>query len=859
MQGGQCESPPPPALGTRRGRELQVQRPKTTMIKKMSIRTLALLVAAPTLLAANDLAEDASAILKQDCQMCHGAAIQQSGLDLRTREKILTGGERGAAVVGSNLQLSWLWRLVNHQTKPHMPPGSSKLSDEKIEVLRKWIMAGAPMPEGAVSDEEAERRAALSKLEERPITDEERAWWAFADPVRHPVPGDGSGNPIDAFLDASIREQGLAQNGPADGRTLVRRLYLDLTGLPPTLQQVQDFLADESAGAWTSLVDRLLESPHYGERWGRHWLDLVHYADSGGYERDFDWPTMWRYRDYVVDAFNNDKPFDLFIKEQIAGDEIAPDSQEANIATGYLRMVLDNNIKDERTRMDELDDNVATTAQAFLAVTVQCARCHNHKFDPIAQKDYYQMQAVFFSTKEIDYPLVGSDVVAEHEELNQQITSQQKPLKDRLARIEEPYRDAMFETTLDALPKYYRTAWETPAEERTKAQRLNARQVEALYKQILVEDILAQMDPSDASEHRDIQLQVKDLAAKRPDPYPTARTVSEDSRDPLPSYFLHRGDPGSKGSLMQPGVLTVAARIEPRFPAAPPAAKTSWRRKHFAEWIASETNPLTARVMVNRIWQHHFGEGIVRTTSNFGKTGMLPSHPELLDWLALEFIDSGWSVKHMHRLMLTSDAYRMASRDLPENLAKDGDNKYFWRQSRNRHEAEIIRDQILAVAGTLDLKVGGPAVRPYIDPTLFQSSTDRTWPGLAIGDPESWRRSVYVFSKRSIRYPMFEAFDQPDMVSSCSERTRSTVAPQSLLLMNNAEVLLHAKHFAQRVALEAGHDARAQINHAFELALARKPSETETTKALAFVGSTPTGLVDLCQTLFNLNEFLYRQ
>ncbi len=427
MQGGQCESPPPPALGTRRGRKLQVQRPKTTMIKKMSIRTLALLVAAPTLLAANDLAEDASAILKQDCQMCHGAAIQQSGLDLRTREKILTGGERGAAVVGSNLQLSWLWRLVNHQTKPHMPPGSSKLSDEKIEVLRKWIMAGAPMPEGAVSDEEAERRAALSKLEERPITDEERAWWAFADPVRHPVPGDGSGNPIDAFLDASIREQGLAQNGPADGRTLVRRLYLDLTGLPPTLQQVQDFLADESAGAWTSLVDRLLESPHYGERWGRHWLDLVHYADSGGYERDFDWPTMWRYRDYVVDAFNNDKPFDLFIKEQIAGDEIAPDSQEANIATGYLRMVLDNNIKDERTRMDELDDNVATTAQAFLAVTVQCARCHNHKFDPIAQKDYYQMQAVFFSTKEIDYPLVGSDVVAEHEELNQQITSQQQP------------------------------------------------------------------------------------------------------------------------------------------------------------------------------------------------------------------------------------------------------------------------------------------------------------------------------------------------------------------------------------------------------------------------------------------------
>ena len=263
--------------------------------------------------------------------------------------------------------------------------------------------------------------------------------------------------------------------------------------------------------------------------------------------------------------------------------------------------------------------------------------------------------------------------------------------------------------------------------------------------------------------------------------------------------------------------------------------------------------------MVNRIWQHHFGEGIVRTPSNFGQTGMLPSHPELLDWLAVEFVDSGWSVKHMHRLMLTSDAYRRASLDNPENLAKDGTNKYFWRQSRNRHEVETIRDQIMAVAGTLNRALGGPAVRPFINPSLFQSSTNRTWRGLAIGDPDSWRRSVYVFSKRSIRYPMFEAFDQPDMVSSCSQRTRSTVAPQALLLMNNAEVLLQSKHFAQRVAVEAGHAPGAQVDRAFELALSRKPTASERSKALEFVGTTPTGLVDLSQTLFNLNEFLYRQ
>ena len=824
----------------------------------MGLRILTAIVCVPLLAGASDLAEQANTILKENCQVCHGAAMQQSGLDLRTRDKILLGGERGAAVTGASLGGSWLWKLVNHQVKPFMPP-TGKLDDEKIEVLRKWILAGAPMPEGVVSDEEAERREALRKLEERPITEEERAWWAFAQPERPTVPGNRDGHPIDAFLERKLQEEGLEKNGVAAKRALVRRVYLDLIGLPPTPEETAAFVNDDSEKAWKALVDSLLDSPHYGERWARHWLDLVHYADSGGYERDFDWPTMWRYRDYVIDAFNNDKPYDQFILEQIAGDEINPDSVEANIATGYLRMVLDNNIKDERTRMDELDDNVATTAQTFLAVTAQCARCHNHKFDPIAQKDYYQMQAVFFSTKEVDYPLVSPAEVDRHKAALKEIAQAQKPLRNRLTEIEKPHREFLFQAELDTYPSYYRTAWETPAEKRDTGQRLNARQVDALYKQIKRSDILARMSEQELGEIKEIEARIKELDASKPEGYPTARTITEDSRDPLPSYFLHRGDPGSKGSLMNPGVLTVAARTEPRFSEPPPEARTSRRRRQFAEWIAAKDNPLTARVMVNRIWQHHFGEGIVRTPSNFGKTGMLPSHPALLDWLAAEFVDSGWSVKHMHRLILTSDAYRMESRDNPANLAKDGTNKYFWRQSRNRYEIEAIRDQIMAVAGTLNRSPGGPAVRPFIDPSLFQSSTSRTWPGLSIGDPEGWRRSVYVFSKRSIRYPMFEAFDQPDMVSSCSRRTRSTVAPQALLLMNNAEVLLQAKHFAQRVAVEAGHDAGAQVDRAFELALSRKPTASERSKALGFVGSTPTGLVDLCQTLFNLNEFLYRQ
>ncbi|MBI1356364.1 MAG: DUF1553 domain-containing protein [Acidobacteria bacterium] len=817
---------------------------------------LALLLSAVPVFA-EDLAEKAYGILEKNCQACHGAAMQMSKLDLRTRDQALAGGERGPAVKPGNLERSWLWRVASHSVKPEMPPGG-KLADEDLETLRQWIMAGAPFPEAAQTDEEAARKAALKKLEERPITPEERQWWAFVPPVRHDPPGAQDANPVDAFLAARLAEKGLTPSPEADPRTLVRRLYLDLLGLPPTPEQVDAYVADASPDKWARLVDELLASPHYGERWGRHWLDLVHYADSGGYERDFDWPTMWRYRDYVVKAFNEDKPYDRFILEQIAGDEVDPDNPEAHIATGYLRMVLDNNIKDERTRMDELDDNVGTTALTFLGMTVGCARCHNHKFDPIPQKDYYQMQAVFFPTEEVDYPLVSDEVVQRYKAENQRIKEGQEPLRDRIGELEKPYRAQLFEEKLDELPPYYRKAWETPEDDRTEGQRLNARQVQALTKQIKIEDVLARMSAAEKDDRDKLELEIAQLDAQRPEPYPTARAVAERGSEPLPSYFLHRGDPGSKGSEMDPGVLTVAARQPVSFEPPPPSAESSYRRKHFAEWIASERNPLTARVMVNRIWQHHFGEGIVRTASNFGKTGEAPSHPELLDWLATELVRSGWSVKRMHRVMLTSRAYRQAADDIAANLKADPENRLFWRAPRRRLEAEAIRDEILAVAGTLDLQTGGPAVRPYIDPDLWQSSTSRVWGGKEVGDRATWRRSVYVFSKRSIRYPMFEAFDQPDMVGHCAERTSSTVAPQALLLMNNAEILLQAKFFAQRLLEEAGPDPAAQVERAFALALAREPKLDEKLQAVEFIERNPTGLVDFCQAVFNLNEFVYR-
>ncbi len=815
---------------------------------------------------ADELSQQAYQVLEENCFACHGAAMQMSKLDLRTRQSMLRGGERGPAVEPRNPTGSNLYKFAAHLENPSMPPGA-KLPDTDLDVLRRWILAGAIVPERAAADEPPAARQTLSKLEERPITEQERQFWAFQPPVRRDPPAvddsawksvDGTVHPIDAFLMAQWREKGVQPSPPADRRTLIRRAYLDLTGLPPSPAEVAAFVNDRSPDAFEKIVDRLLVSPHYGERWGRHWLDLVRYADSGGFERDFDWPDAWRYRDYVVESFNQDKPYDQFIREQIAGDEIAPGSNEAHIATGYLRLGPDNNIKTERTRMDELDDILATTALSFLGMTVQCARCHNHKFDPIPQKDYYRMQAVFFSTKPVDYPLVGKDAVARYEAAQQRIDKLLEPVKNAKKELEKPYHDKLFDQRIQQLPEYVQIAWRTPADKRTEGQRLNAQQIEATL-QIAEDEILAIMPDADKQKHRELVRQIQALDEQRPEKYPTAMSIGEAGREPLPSYFLNRGSPGNRGSLMEPGVLTVASWQDVNFPEPPPEASSSWRRRAFAEWVASPRNPLTARVMVNRLWQHHFGAGIVRTPSNFGKTGERPTHPELLDWLTAEFVENGWSVKKLQRLMMTSKAYQMASDDIAANMEADPDNRLFWRMPRERLEAEVLRDQMLTVAGTLDLKMGGPAVYPYIDPALFQSSTGRTWPGKPIGDPSTWRRSIYVFSKRSIRYPMFEAFDQPDMINSCDRRNRSTISPQALLLMNNAFVIRQAKFFAQRVMSEAGADTGEQVERAYQLALMRPPDAYEKAKAIEFIQGSPYGLVDFCQTLFNLNEFVYRQ
>ncbi|HTM50743.1 MAG TPA: PSD1 and planctomycete cytochrome C domain-containing protein [Bryobacteraceae bacterium] len=811
----------------------------------------------PVLLAAEDLPRQAIEILTANCSGCHGEALRMSKLDLRSRESMLAGGERGPALEPGDPAKSRLYRLAARMENPSMPPGK-ELPDWQLEVLKRWIGTGAPMPAGPPRAQN--RDAALTALENRPITEEERRFWSFQPVARRDPPAVKDSawvrNPVDAFLLAALEAKGLKPSPPSDKRALIRRAYLDVTGLPPDPAEVTAFLADRSPDAFERVVDRLLASPHYGERWARHWLDLVRYADSGGYEYDRDRPQAWRYRDYVVRAFNSDRPYDRFIREQIAGDELEDGGQDALLATGYLRLGPEQNIKTEVTRMDEMDDILATTGGAFLGMTLGCARCHNHKFDPIPQKDYYRMQAVFFSTKARDYPLVSAAEVEKHKAEEKRIEGLTGPLRKELAALERPYRDRILADKKSRLPEYLQTALRTPPEKRTEGQRLNVIQVDKSLKAD-DEEVKAAMKPGDRARATEIESEIAELQRSRPEPVPAAIGITESSRTPLDSYFLHRGSVDQKGSLMQPGVLSVAAKGEVQFPAPPAGAGTSYRRRGFADWVASPENPLTARVMVNRIWEHHFGEGIVRTPSNFGRTGAAPTHPELLDWLASEFVRRKWSMKAMHRLLLTSSAYRMASDDDPQNARLDPDNRLLWRMPRRRLEGENIRDNVLAVAGTLDRRVGGPGVYPYIDPALWQGSSGRKWPGQADSDPSTWRRSLYVFSKRSIPLPMLEVFDKPDAISSCARRNSSITAPQALILMNNSFMLMQARFFAQRLQREAGAGAGPQIDRAFELTLSRPPSQAEKERAAAFIAGSPEGLVDFCQALLNTNEFVY--
>ena len=822
-------------------------------------------------------AENVAPILEQRCVQCHGDKQQLSGLRVDSREALLQGGQRGPSLVPGDAENSTLYRHVSGKSEPRMPFGST-LNEGEIATLKRWIDSGARWD---AASEQAEG---------------EKAWWAFRDPVRHEPP-DPSAHPVDAFLSARLNREGLDRAHRADPRTLVRRAYLDLVGLLPPPEVVDAFAEDPSQEAFARLVEDLLASPRYGERWGRHWLDAVRYADSSGYEHDYDQPHAWRYRDYVIRSLNEDKPYDRFVQEQLAGDEIENPSFEALTATGMLRVgprVLFREKDNPQYRYTYLDDMIATTGRVFLGLTVDCARCHDHKFDAISQMDYYRTLAVFFPYVRYDFPLADEATVKRHEVETAAVNAKIDPIKKQIADIQAPYKKASRERAHERFPDEIQVAVRTPEAQRTPGQQLLAAQVQSAGARDY-EDLISE---ADAERLTKLKSQVANLEDQLPAPLPTAMGIRDgdyrfapdglgdepqpgkgDREDfsgiegtwlptagyrPPAAHFLPSADYRNKGGIVAPGFIEAIANGKRFAPKSPSHRISSGRRLELAKWIASPGNPLTARVMVNRIWMHHFGEGLVYTASNFGSMGTDPTHPELLDWLATEFVREGWSMKAMHRLMMTSQSYQMASSHSdPAAMKADPENSLLWRFRQRRLEGEVIRDIIIAVAGNLNLQAGGPGFFPPIPDEVRESFPKGKW-DMAEPGPENWRRSVYAYSKRGLRYPLFEVFDQPNMNVTCERRTTTTVPTQALTLLNNEFALRQARSYAERVAGLAEGDAE-RIRVAYRIALSRPPSETELRANLGFLqqqreyhhGDTLKALTDLCDVILNLNEFLY--
>ena len=809
--------------------------------------------------------------------------MQLSKLNLSTRELALAGGQHGIVLVPGNAEKSRLYRMVAGLEKPTMPL-DGKLTASQVESIKLWIDQGAVW-EGTA----APVSGPVSANEDAPVPAEARNYWAFRLPVAHAPPAEG--NPIDAFIHRELEKRGLHPAPMADRRTLLRRAYMDLIGLPPTLAETDEYLNDQKPGAWERLIERLLASPHYGERWGRHWLDVARYADSNGFEHDFDRPNAWRYRDYVIRAFNEDKPYNTFLREQIAGDEIQNVTQDSLIATGFLRQYAKVGFREKdnpENRYDYLDDMIGTIGRGVLGLTVQCARCHDHKFDPITQRDYYRMQASLFGYVEVDQPLTSAEEAARYEKKNAEVTARVNEVKARLRELEQPYKDRLLPAKYRKFPANVQEAIATPKEKRTPGQVLLADQVIRTVS-VSPAEIDRIMTPEDLAAEKKLNAEIASIEKERPKPIPVAAGITDGDyrftpdgpgdepapgkgvkREAIegsflhtgpgryetpPSYLLIRGDPNSKGPRMQPGFIRVVTYGNPPVELTPATPNTSGRRLALAEWLVSPENPLTARVIVNRIWHHHFGRGIVPTLDNFGKMGELPSHPELLDWLATEFVKQGWSIKQMHRLIMTSETYKMASQfDDAEDLAKDPQDRYYWRYRMQRVDAEILRDEILSVSGGLNAEMFGRPVFPVLPQDVLASMNYGIWKQTEDG-PAVWRRSVYVYRKRGLPYPLLDIFDLPNQNLSCGARNVSTVPTQALTLMNDDFVLKQAQLFANRVEEAAHGDAPAEVDLAYRLALSRPPDAREKRMAVDFLQTRK--LVDLTDVLFNLNEFLY--
>ena len=797
-------------------------------------------------------------MLIERCFKCHGAEKQRGGLRLDSREAMLKGGETGAAlVVGKPDESLLVEKLMSGAMPPKTEP---RLTEAQIGAIQQWIAAGAPFPSvpSQLADEKARRNH-----------------WAFRKPDREAalrsLPAEAraalemrsvAADHIDAFVSAKLTEKKLPLAPKANKQTLIRRAYFDLLGLPPAPEQVEKFVNDASPTAWEALLTELLSSPQYGERWGRHWLDVARYADSGGYETDMYYRHAWRYRDYVVKSFNDDKPYDRFVQEQIAGDELWPDNLEldgnyimaatklraleAHTGTGFYALgpqIHESSMDGGKQDYERLTDWVDATGAAFLGVTLGCARCHDHKFDPFTQGDYFALQAVFARSREVERPIVNAMEIADFKQHYPRV------LAVRAAR--EAYRQ--FEQSL--------AGRQPTADEEIRRREL----LQAIGRSVLDIPERTTSPPGTAFDGVFELPAVSVLGHERPDLV-------------KPIHILSRGDldrPKDRVTPALPGLLAEVTGVTP----ALPDGFTS--RKELALWMTRPDHPLTARVMVNRIWQWHFGRGLVATPSDFGKMGQPPSHPELLDWLTTEFVAHGWSIKQLHRLLMTSATYQLASDFAPAaNLVADPDNRLLWRFNRRRLEGEAVWDSLHAVAGTLQLQMGGPPVVPPLSDEELAALRDRyRW--VVSSDPKQHaRRGVYVVNYRNFRFPLFEVFDAPNNAVSSPGRDVSTVAPQSLWLLNNRTAWQQAVQLAARVVRDTGDRPEALVTKLWRLTLGRPPSAQEQAEAIALLEQLTTSptdkllenappelaslpapranaLVKLCLAMFNHNEFLF--
>ncbi|HVR83190.1 MAG TPA: PSD1 and planctomycete cytochrome C domain-containing protein [Planctomycetota bacterium] len=732
-------------------------------------------------------------LLSQNCWKCHGPDHQKGGLRLDGRSAALRGGDSTDHVLvpGKSAKSDLIARVRSSDPDVRMPPKGNRLPPDQIELLAAWIDAGALWPEAA---------APLSPVTPgRAITPEQRAYWAFQ-PVRNPAvpPVKHAGlicSPVDAFILARLEREGLEPAPEASRLDLIRRVTYDLTGLPPTPQELDAFVQDPAYDAYERLVDRLLDSPRYGERWAQHWLDVVRFGESEGFEYDTPVGNLWRYRDYVIHSLNADKPYDRFVREQVAGDELDPSSREALIAAGFHRLgpVRRNagNQEVASSRNEVLTDRTDIIGAAFLGVTLGCARCHDHKFDPILQKDYYRLQAFLAATEEHNISLATLEEDAAYKAETRHLQEQIVPLKKRLKTAQ--------------------------GEER-----------------ILLEQ------------------EIEQLEDQKP-PAPPAINTVRDLPEPTKIHVLRRGEWDKKGDPV--GMRFPTVLISDNVQELP--LTTPNPRVELARWLTDPAHPLTPRVLVNRVWSHHFGTGLVKTANDFGMNGEKPSNPDLLDFLATAFMQNGWRLKPLHRLILLSRTYRQAY-STPETagaLAKDPDNRWLWRFDRRRLSAEELRDSMLSVSGTLNPAMGGPSVFVPVDPELVSALYKPAQWAVTHDQNQHHRRSIYLVAKRNLRLPPMEVFDQPTLNSSCGRRECSTHAPQALELLNGSLSNPLAVAFAERLRREAAAGLQAQVDLAFRLAAGRPPSADEARLALGFLAHHP--LKEFALALFNLNAFLY--